>query len=106
MSAIPARAQCICTNLLLYSTNSGYSQVAVDDTFVYFGDNAGNIKKVPKTGGTVTTVATYPGNRVITGVAVDATHLYVGVVGPLPQGYTANVGASPRCPRPAALSPR
>lgn len=92
MSAIPARAQCTCTNLLLYSTNAGYSQVAVDDTFVYFGDNAGNLKKVPKTGGAVITVATYPGNRVITGVAVDATHIYVGIVGPLPQGYTANVG--------------
>lgn len=99
VSVIHAGAQCTCSNLLLYSGNAGYSQVALDDTFVYFGDNAGNIKKVPKTGGAVSAVATYPGNRVITGVAVDATHIYVGVVGALPLGYTANVGAIAAVPK-------
>lgn len=87
-----AQAACDCTYALLYDQNAGYSQIAVDDFFVYFGDNLGNIKRVPKAGGAVTVVATYPGNRVITGIAVDANNIYFGVVGPLPAGYTANVG--------------
>ncbi len=81
-----------CVDTELVSSNGGYSQLALDDTYVYFGDRNGRVMRVPKTGGPITTVGTYPGNRVIVAVAVDTTNVYVGVDAPQPTGYTGNYG--------------
>ncbi|MHB8524454.1 MAG: Calx-beta domain-containing protein, partial [Limisphaerales bacterium] len=88
-----ATSPCDCADAILYSANAGYSQMAVDDAFVYFADNHGKIEKISKQGGAVTTLATFPGDRVITGLTVDSNTVYFGAVGTLTQfGYTANIG--------------
>lgn len=46
--------------------------IALDDTYVYFGDNSG-VHRVPKAGGSVENLS---GNTKTTSLAVDGTHVY------------------------------
>jgi len=51
--------------------------VAVDSTYVYFGNTHGKLQRVPKAGGAVVTLATVPG-MAVSGIAVDDTTIYFG----------------------------
>lgn len=53
--------------------------IAADDSSIYFGDVAGNLYRVSKTGGPATTIASVPG-AVITSVAADGDRIYFAAV--------------------------
>src|SRR5258708_1178512 len=68
-----------CTNATLVSGVSRLSYVAtVDGSFTYYGDQVGNIYRVPINGGSPTTIATVPGVDTV-GIAVDSNNVYFGV---------------------------
>ena len=51
--------------------------------WVYFGDQAGNVRRVPKIGGAATLLTQVPG-RTILQIAVDETYVYFETIGSLP----------------------
>jgi len=68
---------CLPLNTTTLVTGEEYSfphSVAVDSTHVYWGSGDGTVKKVPISGGTVTTLAS--GQGAVPGLAVDGTHVY------------------------------
>jgi uncharacterized delta-60 repeat protein len=88
-----------CSASVLLTNNAGYSQIAADESHIFFGDNRGNVKKISKIGGTAETLATYPGNGVVVALALDAENVYFGTGGPPPLGYGANTGAIATVPK-------
>jgi hypothetical protein len=76
VSPPPVPVTSACPNAILASPYYS-SDITVDDSFVYFGDDTGGVFRVPKGGGAVTRLAQLNDETIVTLIVLDGNTLYL-----------------------------